>query len=221
MFLTLIGMSGSGKSHWAKQLAYEQGYRNFYCDDLIEQKIRKDVPDFPGSGIGAVARWLGFPSEPGFAEREAQYLASEAAVMEEILSTLKFGKKNSVVIDTSGSVIHTGDAVCARLHLHTTVVYLKIPVGEEAALLEQFLKDPKPVLWQGQYQPHPGEEPSDALRRCYPAMLAARSAAYESLADVTIEFPIAARTTQTTSEFLAIISQASKASETGGYGKVD
>lgn len=209
MFLTLIGMSGSGKSFWSKRLAYEQGYRNFYCDDLIEQKLRNHSPTFPGKGIGAVASWLGYPSEATFAEREREYLQNEVAVMHEILASLPLGRKSSdIVIDTSGSVIYTGPDIQTALRNQTTIVYLRIPESEQHALLDQFLRDPKPVLWNGLYRAEPGEDPAVAIRRCYPVLLEQRVKQYEALSHVSIELPLASRGEMSTERLLEQIKAA-------------
>ncbi|MFL2772199.1 MAG: hypothetical protein ACJ0DH_01235 [bacterium] len=38
MRLSLIGMSGAGKSYWAKRMQ-SQGYRSIICDNLIAEQL--------------------------------------------------------------------------------------------------------------------------------------------------------------------------------------
>ena len=57
MRLSLIGMSGSGKSHWSKKLtAY--GFKAFHCDDLIEELLTEDLLGADGIPL-SVGEWMG------------------------------------------------------------------------------------------------------------------------------------------------------------------
>lgn len=198
-------MSGSGKSHWSKRLAYEMGFQNFYCDDLIEQKLSKILPATIPAGIGRVAEWLGQPFEATFQEREMQYLDCEIQVMQEVLSYLEMGQSKQVVIDTSGSVIYTGENICEALKSHSKVVYLRISKNDEVKLLEQFLRDPKPVLWNSLFAPLPGESNKDAVSRCYPVLLEDRKKRYETMAHAVIDVSMDDRAKLTTKDFISLL----------------
>jgi len=183
--LALIGMSGSGKSHWAKNLA-ALGCPTISCDDEIESRLASVLNADDYSGINGVAAWMGWPDSPAYAERESRYLTEEIAVLDEILSGLEKDPKRDLVLDTTGSVIATGNHTLHRLRRQMTIVYLAASKEEVQLLIQRYLQDPKPVLWQGAFRPHPGETPRQTVLRCYPVLIAARRQSYEALAHITI-----------------------------------
>lgn len=183
--LALIGMSGSGKSHWAKNLA-ALGCPTVCCDDQIEERLAPALKTGSFEGINGVAAWMGWPDSPTYLEREAQYLSQEIAVLDEVLSGLESDPNRELVLDTTGSVISTGNHTLHRLRRQMTVVYLAVANEEVQLLIQRYLRDPKPVLWQGAFRPHPGETPQQTVVRCYPVLIAARRQSYEALAHFTL-----------------------------------
>ena len=137
-------------------------------------------------GINGVAAWMGWPDSPEYAERELQYLAEEIASLDEVLTSLEKDPQRELVLDTTGSVIYTGNNLLFRLRKLMTVVYLAASNEEHELLIQRYLKDPKPVLWRGAFQPRNGEDPHDTVARCYPVLLAARRQGYQALAHCTI-----------------------------------
>ena len=183
--LALIGMSGSGKSHWSKNLA-AMGCPTICCDDAIEARLAPVLKSGGYEGINGVAAWMGWPDRPTYAEREAEYLREEIATLDEVLSTLEKDPERELVLDTTGSVIATGSHILHRLRKHMTVVYLAASEEETQLLIERYLRDPKPVLWQGVFQARAGETPRGTVVRCYPLLIAARRRSYEALAHLTV-----------------------------------
>ena len=183
--LALIGMSGSGKSHWAKNLA-AMGCPTICCDDAIEARLAPVLKSRGYEGINGVAAWMGWPDSPTYKEREAEYLREEIATLDEVLSTLEKDAQRELVLDTTGSVISTGNHILHRLRKQMTVVYLAASEEETQLLIERYLRDPKPVLWQGVFQPRGGETPRETVVRCYPLLIAARRRSYEALAHLTV-----------------------------------
>ena len=183
--LALIGMSGAGKTFWTNRLA-AAGYPGISCDDRIEERLRERLRDGGHSGINGVAAWMGWPDSPAYAQREADYLAAEITTLDDILSDLEQKPQKPCVLDTTGSVIYTGNNLLLRLRRQMTVVYLAASSGEQQLLVERYLKDPKPVLWRGAFQPRAGETPRQTVIRCYPALLEARRRSYEALAQSTL-----------------------------------
>lgn len=179
--LSLIGMSGAGKTHWAQKLA-AAGLRVISIDDRIEKKLAPELAAGGHSGIGGVAAWMGWPDQPSYREREQKYLDSEIESTNETLNEIEVSSDEGILLDTTGSVVYTGDVICRRLQALTTVVYLAIPAAEEATLIARYLSDPKPVLWGDQFQQRPGESAKDAVARCYPQLIANRKKLYERYA---------------------------------------
>jgi shikimate kinase len=183
--IALVGMSGSGKTFWAKRLA-ARGRRSICCDDRIEKRLSSQLAADGHSGTSGVAAWMGWPDSATYAQREADYLAAEIAGLDELLSELERDPRPELILDTTGSVIYTGNNVLKRLRRQMTVVYLAASAQEQELLIERYLNDPKPVLWRGVFQPKNGETPHQTVARCYPRLVAARRQSYEALAHCTL-----------------------------------
>jgi len=184
--LALIGMSGAGKTFWTKKLAASR-YPAISCDDRIEQKLAPRLAAGGYAGINGVAAWMGWPDSAAYVERESEYLAEEIHTLDEILTEIEKQPEKSLVLDTTGSVIYTGNNLLMRLRRQMTIVHLAASAEEQQLLIERYLKDPKPVLWRGAFQPKPGEAPRETVARCYPALIAARRRSYEALAHCTLQ----------------------------------
>jgi len=178
-------MSGAGKSHWAQKLA-AAGFRVISIDDRIEKKLASDLAAGGYRGIGGVAAWMGWPDQPGYREREKKYLACEITCMDEALDEIQAAGDEGVVVDSTGSVVYTGEKICRRLQNLTTVVYLETSRDEEELLIARYLSDPKPVLWGDLFVQRPGESAQDAIARSYPDLIAHRRELYERYAHRTV-----------------------------------
>jgi hypothetical protein len=183
--LALIGMSGAGKTFWTKRLA-ESGHPSFSCDDGIERRLHSRLAAGGYAGINGVADWMGWPDSPSYNEHEAEYLAQEITVLDEVLAHLERDPNRELILDTTGSIIYTGTNLLWRLRRQMTVVHLAASEEEQHLLIERYLTDPKPVLWRGAFQPKAGETPRETVARCYPILIAARRRSYETLAHCTI-----------------------------------
>jgi len=189
MRLSLIGMAGSGKSHWSMKLV-EHGFRRFCCDDLIAAKLDPELTRPDGTTM-ELGQWMGFPYEPHYRERESKYLAYEIEVLTEILEYLESRKSNpeeKIVLDTTGSVIYTGERILRRLRRYTTVIYLSIPPEVRGQLLKAYVSNPHPMLWRNVFSKEPDETEQEALARCYPRLIVARQRMYDHYANVTIDY---------------------------------
>jgi shikimate kinase len=183
--IALIGMSGTGKTFWTRRLALA-GHPSICCDDCIEQRLRPHLQGGGYSGINGVASWMGWPDSPTYAQREAEYLAEEIAALDEVLSDLERNPSRELILDTTGSVIYTGNNLLLRLRRQMTVVYLAATPEQQQLLIQRYLSDPKPVLWRGAFQPKKNETPGETVARCYPILIAARRQSYEALAHCSI-----------------------------------
>ncbi len=178
-------MSGTGKTFWSKRLE-ATGHRTVSCDDLIGRRLAEHLPNGDRAGINDLAAWMGWPDSPSYAERESQYLTEEIGALDELLTDVEHHPEKSLILDTTGSVIYTGNNLLLRMRRDLTVVYFAASKAEEQLLIDRYLSDPKPVLWRGAFRPNPGELPKDTVARCYPALIAARRQSYEVLAHVTL-----------------------------------
>lgn len=183
--LALIGMSGAGKTFWTRRLA-ESGHPGFCCDDAIERRLGSRLSPGGHAGINGVAAWMGWPDSPTYAEREAEYLAQEIAVLDDVLGQLERAPRHALILDTTGSVIYTGTNLLWRLRKQMTVVHLAASEAEQQLLIERYLSNPKPVLWRGAFQAKPGERAQETVARCYPALIEARRRSYEALAHCSL-----------------------------------
>ena len=202
--LALIGMSGAGKTFWTKKLA-ANGYDAVSCDDLIEQKLAPRLAAGGFTGINGVAAWMGWPDSATYSECESEYLAEEIHTLDEILTDLEKQAEKSLVLDTTGSVIYTGNNLLMRLRRQMTVVHLAASPEEQQLLIERYLSDPKPVLWRGAFQPKAGESARETVARWYPALMAARRRSYEALAHCTLQVAELRDATLDAAAFLAMI----------------
>ncbi|MCS6840362.1 MAG: hypothetical protein NZ699_09190 [Roseiflexus sp.] len=201
MVIGLIGMAGIGKSRWAARLA-EAGFHALHCDDLIAERLRT-IYNVDTVTVYDIGRWMGFPYEAHYAERERIYLACEHAVMEDVAERIA-GEEN-IVIDTTGSIVYLDAALLERIKRRATMVYLADDANLRARLLEDYLARPRPIVWNGMYQPRPGETPKATLARCYPQLVRARAALYRRISDIVIEPQYHRNPAFTVADFLAMI----------------
>lgn len=82
MRLSLMGMSGSGKTYWSIKLA-ACGFRRFCCDDMIAEKLATDLTR-PDGNILELGEWMKFPYEPEHKERASKYLSYEVETLNEL-----------------------------------------------------------------------------------------------------------------------------------------
>ena len=206
MILSLIGMSGSGKTHWSRRLA-EAGYECIGCDDRIEQRLAAEGRLRGAGGIERVARWMGQPYEPGFAAHEAAYLAAERGVVSEILALLERDPVAKLAIDTTGSVVYLGEEISRRLQAQTTIVYLETSPEQLELMFRQYIADPKPVVWRDAFQRRDGESDQQALKRCYRDLLQSRRALYARYATVKLSAAHLREAQPSVGEFLRLVQQ--------------
>lgn len=186
MVICLLGMSGVGKSFWAKRLV-ARGFTRHDCDGEIGARLGAIVRPAPGEEpVHALGRWMGMPWSDGYEAREARYRALEEDVTRDALDAAA-RTPGDHVIDATGSVIYVPAALLDRVRRETRAVYLRTPDDRREAMLARYLAEPKPVVWGGAFVSREGERPEDALSRCYAELLARRDARYASLAHVTLD----------------------------------
>ena len=204
MLLSLIGMSGIGKSYWAGQLA-KHGFVRFDCDGLIAQHlgIVADESEYTVEALGA---WIGLPNESRYQKLIDDYLSCEVMVMREVLAAVeKLPAGTNIVVDTTGSVIYTGREILSRLRHQTHLVYLTTTPNIHDQLLQTYLAAPRPLVWQGLFQQMAGETLDQAYRRSYPNLLAFRHQQYQQLCHFALPYEEHHRPGLTAADFLQMI----------------
>ncbi|MDR3566480.1 MAG: shikimate kinase [Syntrophobacteraceae bacterium] len=187
MKLTLIGMSGCGKSHWSKALT-QQGFKCFACDELIARKllVRLKTHDDILLELG---EWMGFPYHPGYNRKERRYLAVEEEVIRDIVCDFESGTLEDnmdVVVDSTGSLIYLDTKLLERLKRHTTFVYFHSPPSLWKEMLLSYSSNPRPMVWNDMYSKRDGETNEQAMARCYEDLIASRDRLYSQFADITV-----------------------------------
>lgn len=183
--ITLIGMSGLGKSHWSKELE-KYGYKRLCCDDAIADRLQ----GLGGNGkIADLGKWMGFPDEPQYTSREKTYLSLEIKVLHEFIERLaKAEPGEKIVIDTTGSAPYAGDPVMNQLGRHSCIIYLAASSAYHSEMLARYIRCPRPVLWGDRFRPKPSESKEDALARCYGELLIYRHKLYKKHAHYTVPY---------------------------------
>ena len=172
--LCFVGMSNIGKSFRSVQLGELQGLHCHAVDDLIAAELGF-------ADVGEIASWMGQPDGSDYAERQQQYLKLEAAI-----TTADTGMHGNTVIDTTGSVIYLDDPLLADLKNRALVVEFRVPDSYLDLMINDYFANPKPVVWGEMFSRKAGESTDEALRRCYPQLLADRNRRYQALADLSL-----------------------------------
>lgn len=214
MILTLIGMSGAGKSFWASKLA-AHGYTCFPCDALLIARLRT-ICGYHASSLAEIGRWMGLPHEPGFRRREALYLRCETDVLREVIARAALCTDNRApcVIDTGGSAIYAGAELFQHLRRLSTVVYLAIPAEIHQQMLATYLADPLPLIWNGLFKQEQNEDLQDTFKRCYSLLIRHRERLYETYSDVTLEYDYYRQPALTAESFIQHIRAAAEHART-------
>jgi hypothetical protein len=186
--ITLIGMSGLGKSHWSTMLE-KKGFKRFCCDNLIADRLL-DACEL-ADRVDCLGRWMGFPYAPGYKEKEQAYLAAESTILSELGDYLQHaGSSEKIIIDTTGSAPYAGQAVMNRLGRLSRIVHLAVSPDFFDQLTQRYLLSPRPVLWGNLYRKENYETKEQALSRCYPELLKYRESLYRKYAHHTIPYPL-------------------------------
>ena len=121
---------------------------------------------------------------------EKLYLELEEAVVEHICDELEqaIDINSPVVVDTTGSLIYLQEKLLNRLRTLTKMVHLKLPEEKHEQHFENFINDPKPVIWKGKFKPRKRETTQNSLRRCYKELLSYRNERYGLIADYMLDY---------------------------------
>ncbi len=200
-------MSGIGKTSWADRFVMA-GFDCIHCDDLIAEKLQADGV-VEGTSVYDVGRWMGLPSDADYPQREALYLAHEADVLRDVAASLAHdgSQDQQLVLDMTGSAIYVDPVILDALQRSMTIVYLAATAAQHDQLLQTYRAAPRPVIWNGLYQPSFHEDPASALARCYSELLRTRARLYAALSHVTLEPAMHQDPSVTVADFLRYVGE--------------
>jgi len=204
--VSLIGFSGIGKSFWSLQLE-QIGFERIGCDDMVEYELAQYLKSYSKAGIKTVADWMGQPYSVGYKEREKKYIQAEKVVMKKIIRKLSNKKNPLAIIDTTGSVIYTGTAICKSLQRLTKVVYIQPSVEATQQMFERYILDPKPVIWGKIYKQPANQTDLQALTKCYLKLLNYRAQQYKKYAEVILPYESTSQFNYSILDFLHAVLQ--------------
>ncbi len=194
--ITLVGMSGVGKSYWSEKLKNE-GYTIFSIDNLISVELQKVVDKTKGdekvsygdTQVGSLAKWMGFPGDKRYEKNCKIYLKLEEKITKQSLKNAKRSGKNCV-IDTTGSVIYLSSELISSLKKDSKIFYLDISKSKLGEMFKTFCKFPKPIIWGNLYKSKKDENENQTLKRCYKNLLDFRIKKYRKISHKTIAYNV-------------------------------
>lgn len=170
--LAFIGMSNIGKSYTAKRVADRFKFTLVEVDKLIWEELGHD-------DMASFAEWQGQPYSKGYSEREEKSISLETAATRKALRI----NASNTILDTTGSVIYTGNTILKELSCTHYVVYIQATEDALERLKLQYFQQPKPLIWKSYFEQGPGQSDKDAVLASYPNLLKARAESYDALAD--------------------------------------
>ncbi len=208
MIISLIGMSGVGKSYWSTRLEQEAGYTRICCDDLIGQSLAAKLSALGiKSDLRSIAEWRGLPYEEQYVNNERMQILNEQKIMEVVCQQSDNSKNENIIIDTSGSLVYIDKQVIQRLKNLSKMVYIVAGKEQEHELYNDEVIFHRPLVWGNSYQPKDNELQKEAMRRCFTELISWRSKQYERWASISIPYIHLRQKIKTTKEFIDRINQ--------------
>ncbi len=205
MKLTLIGMSTVGKSYWSERFE-AAGFERIDLDGLIRDQLVAHIDNCQVQSHQDISDWLGLPDEPRYAENEKKLMQFEVEALKYAVSILENKPKNArVVVDTGGSLVYTPPQYWQLLKQFTPIIYLKMDKTIHQTLVDNYLRDPRWVIWNGCFDPQKGETLLETYSRCYSNLIKGREKLYEIYADYTLEYGIHRDRNMTVDAFLKLL----------------
>lgn len=208
MIITLIGMSGVGKSYWSSRLEKEAGFKRICCDDLIGEALEKKLvklgvkPD-----LNSIAKWRGLPYEEKYQANERLQIMNEQEVMEAVCEEIERMESEDIVVDTSGSMVYIDPMVITRLKNHSLMVYIVANEEQVTELYNDEVIFRRPLVWGAAYKQNQNENSTEAMRRCFADLIKWRASQYERWSDISIPYNQLRNETLNTEQFLALLSK--------------
>ncbi|MDB5492403.1 MAG: hypothetical protein JWO78_2252 [Micavibrio sp.] len=204
--ITLIGMSGLGKTYMACMLA-RQGWEHYSCDEIIGRDFLAGDLDAPVTkeDLSPLSRFIGKLGDPAkgglplaeFRKRQKMYYDAECEALRRVGREIA-GSHADFVNDSTGSLCEiTDEALIDQVGRETLFIYIRANAEDEAAILQRAIDYPKPLFfpasefdfWLGEYMKdrkigHADEmDPDEFSRWVFPLLFQARLPKYRRLAE--------------------------------------
>ena len=193
MFISLVGMSGSGKSWWGRKLRDELGFKLICCDEIIATSLAHELPSGYAKQTEALAHWLGTPFDARYQERRNIYLQHEENSLRYALDQIReamqitdLAHRPNLVIDTTGSVIYLSPAILSELQNTSLIVYLSLANQETETLFRRYSRRPKPIIWHDGFSIDRKLSRQELLYRNYTQLVTERQEKYDHLAKIRV-----------------------------------
>lgn len=158
--ISLIGMSGVGKSYISSKLS-EWGWYNYSCDYLIATKYLADKVEgaVSADNIVNLSEFVGQIGDPAlggvgldeFQRRQKMYYDAECAVLKDLPESFQAAKGDNyirLVNDSSGSLCEVeDDAILDAVGRETLFVYMEVDEKDHPAILGRAIAYPKPLYF--------------------------------------------------------------------------
>lgn len=164
--LTLIGMSGVGKTHLSRILSEKAHYYHFSVDYLIgAYYLREQIPataTITKENIEALGQFQGMigPKHEGglplreYEKRRLQYYSAETLAtlaMPVFVDIAKAEGFKGFINDTSGSFCKLDESIPSHIADHSLIVYIKASEADEKAIFERIKQSPKPTYYPPEF----------------------------------------------------------------------
>ena len=203
MKIALIGMSTVGKSYWSQKLV-DAGFERLDLDNIIASYLA-EYTGMP-QPLESMSDWLGLPNEAHFVEKERILMQFEENALKYALSVLEKKETTArIIIDTGGSLVYTPPQYWAALKQFTQIVYLQMDKTLHPILIENYLREPRAMLWNGTFDPKIGESLLQTYTRCYTNLVEGREKLYAQYAHCTIPYATHRNKSLTTIAFLNLL----------------
>jgi len=202
--ITLMGMSGVGKSYFSMKLA-AWGWQNYSCDVEIGKDLLGVDNELQPDDIRALMEYLGLLGDPAkgglpmkeFVRRQKIYKISEMLMLLRLAQQIDKSDTEYFVHDSTGSLCEMTDAdIIDYVGDVSLIVYIEASGDEEAELLQRAQDSPKPIYyppdkfqgWVDEFLQEHGLSstdempPQDFARWVFPKLLQSRKPKYEAIA---------------------------------------
>lgn len=211
--ITLIGMSGVGKSHISKMLNETDNWYHFSVDFLIgKYYITDHIPhadDITKDDITPISKWMGILGDADkgglplkkIKRRQRLYHDAEVLATQALPAFANVAKEQGhggIINDTTGSFVELDYPELPEIIAeHSLIVYIEASEDDKKAIFERAIQYPKPMFYpkgfldqavadfmaEHSVQSADKIDPKAFFEWCYPKLFEQRLPKYKAVAD--------------------------------------